>query len=90
MALDIHAYESGKMGRLLFQIDDRAYGNLQPAFELFRQRTGKFVDPYGDIIIGDDMGTLIDALEEAGDNPVLLDLLRGRLADKLPIIFVGD
>jgi hypothetical protein len=47
MALDIHACRDGAMGELLFQIDDRAYGQLEPAFELFRQRTGQRIDPYG-------------------------------------------
>ena len=37
MALDIHLYENGGMGRLLRQLDDRAYNALFPAFEVFRQ-----------------------------------------------------
>jgi hypothetical protein len=57
MALDVHAYENGKIGRLLFQIDDKAFGDLRSAFELFRQCTGLAIDPFGDLVVDAAPGT---------------------------------
>ena len=48
MALDIHKLENGQAGELLFSIDDLSCSKLEPAFELYKNKTGLFIDPYGD------------------------------------------
>lgn len=90
MALDVHAYESGRIGRLLFQIDDKLYGELDPAFALFKQRTGIFIDPYRDTVLSGELGALISCLEAVGYAASFLAVLKSWLADERAVIFVGD
>ena len=90
MALDVHAYDNGRMGRLLFQIDDKLYGELDPAFELFKQRTSIFIDPYRDTVLSGEMGALISCLEAVGYEASFLAVLKSCLAEGRALIFVGD
>ena len=90
MALDVHEYKCGKMGRLLFQIDDKTYVNLQPAIELFQQRTGLFLDPYRDVVVDSALPALISALREAQTSPPLLGILAECERMGRSVIFVGD
>ena len=90
MALDVHEYECGKMGRLLFQIDDKTYSNLQSAIELFQQRTGLFLDPYRDVVMDTALPALISALREAQTSPSLLGILAECERMGRSVIFVGD
>lgn len=90
MALDIHAYDGKRRGDLLFQIDDRLYGALHPAFELFRQRTGKVIDPYDDLVLDSELPALIAAIRDAGGHSALLDILLDSEQSQTPVIFVGD
>ncbi|KCZ83602.1 hypothetical protein HAD_13409 [Hyphomonas adhaerens MHS-3] len=90
MALDVHEYKDGRMGQLLFQIDDKAYGALQPAFDRFRQRTGGFVDPYGDLIVDSQLSVLISKIAELKVKTDLLAVLEACRDEGSAIIFVGD
>lgn len=90
MALDVHAYENGRMGRLLFQIDDKLYGEFDPTFELFKARTGMFIDPYRDTVLRGESGVLISCLEAGGRCASFLAVLKSCLADGQAVIFVGD
>ncbi|MEZ5986124.1 MAG: hypothetical protein R3B94_09250 [Hyphomonas sp.] len=90
MALDVHAYEDGKMGQLLFQIDDKVYGDLRPAFELFRQRTGLSVDPYGDLVVDSALPALISALTEVHASSLLSSILEECVRTGRSVILVGD
>jgi hypothetical protein len=90
MALDVHLYQHGKMGPLLYQIDDKTYGELYPAFERFRSLTGVFVNPYGDSIITVEMSSLLSCLPAAGYAQVLLSILKTCHAKEQSVIFVGD
>lgn len=90
MPLDVHAYENGKMGRLLFQIDDKAYGDLRPVFELFRKRTGLAVDPYGDLVVDAALPALISALTEVHASSLLSGILEECERTGRSVIFVGD
>jgi len=99
MALDIHKYENGKHGELLFQIADQLYVIFEPAFDLFRRRTGLFIDPYGDIKFCSGLGALIHAFMESPE-PIhagrkhhyrtFLALLKQWEANGIEIIFLGD
>ncbi|KCZ53180.1 hypothetical protein HY29_17590 [Hyphomonas beringensis] len=90
MALDVHAYRGGRMGRLLYQIDDQAYGVLQPAFDRFRQRTGSFVDPYGDLIVDAQLSVLISEIAKLKVETDLLTVLEACRNECGAIVFVGD
>lgn len=90
MALDIHIYENGKMGRLLFQIDDKLYNQLSPCFDLFEGKTGEFIDPYGDLIVDEHLDTLIDCLSVLETSTSLVSILEEVQRDRAVIIFVGD
>ena len=99
MALDIHNLEEGKTGELLFQIDDALYGILEPAFELFRRRTGLFIDQYGDLKLRSGLGTLIHAFMESPEPAhagrkqhyrAFLALLKQWEENGTDIIFLGD
>lgn len=78
------------MGRLLYQIDDKTYGVLQPAFDRFRQRTGSFVDPYGDLIVDSQLSVLISEIAELKVKTDLLTVLEARRDEGGAIVFVGD
>lgn len=90
MALDVHEYKCGKLGRLLFQIDDKAYGDLQPAFELFQERTGLFIDPYRDVIVDSVLPAIISAMREAQTSLSSLGILEECERTGRSVIFVGD
>jgi len=99
MALDIHKLENGKRGELLFQIDDAFYGVLYPAFEHFKQQTGLFVDPYGDLVFSSGHAVLLKSLE-ASHNEVeskdreaydsFMNLLQNWEDTQIRIVFLGD
>lgn len=65
MALDIHIYENGQQAELLFQIDDRLYNSLSPVFDLYKSRTGIFIDPYRDTIFSNGLIQLIQACRDS-------------------------
>jgi len=90
MALDVHKYKDGKMGRLLFQINDKALPVTYRAFELLRKRSNRLIDPYGDIIIDDNIEAAIKALAETGSDPALTTLLECCAQENIRIIFVAD
>ena len=90
MALDVHLYENGKIGRLLYQINDKTYGEVFDAFTQFKAKTGIFIDPYRDTIIVGQMGTLIACLEKAASGTALLSVLKNYGDDANAVIFVGD
>ena len=90
MALDDHHYENGKIGRLLYQIDDKTYGEEFGAFERFKAQTGIFIDPYRDTLITGQMSALITYLKDAGRGSALLSILKICEAKGQAVIFLGD
>lgn len=99
MALDIHKLENGKAGELLFQINDSMYNLLEPAFQLFKQRTGLFIDPYGDLKFSSGLSGLIGAVSDSSGKIELIEqknynefliLLEGLERNKAHVVFLGD
>ena len=90
MALDIHTYENGKMGNLLFQIDDKCYAELYPAFEQFQEATGQQIDPYGDLVVDRYLGLLIAIIERQKQGHPVRSVLEQHAKTGGAIIFVGD
>lgn len=68
MALDIHTYENGKMGEHLYSTNDQLYAILSPCFERYKQRTGRFIDPYPDLPFSDGLELLIQAVVACMDD----------------------
>jgi len=100
MALDIHRLENGQPYELLYSIGEAAYELLAPAFNLFKQRTGLTIDPYGDLQLSSGLQALIDTLNsclqteknnvaEAEIN-LLLKVLTDAQSRRISIIFCGD
>jgi hypothetical protein len=49
MGIDLVYFEQlERRGEHLLTLDDPEQRHLRPAFELFKSRTGRFIDPYGD------------------------------------------
>lgn len=99
MALDIHTYENGKMGEHLYSINDHVFAILLPCFERYTQRTGRFIDPYGDLPFSDGLDLLIQTVmtciddENSKNQTAIFDFLTQLQKwhfDEQTIIFVGD
>ena len=90
MALDIHTYENGKMGQLLFQIDDKCYADLCPAFEKFQKATGQQIDPYGDLVVDKYLSLLIAIIDRQRQDHPVRSVLEQFAKTGGAIIFVGD
>lgn len=66
MALDIHVLDGrGRPAELLHQIGFGEYRHLEPAWRLFRERTGLFIDPYADMAFSSGLKPLIQSLGDA-------------------------
>jgi hypothetical protein len=85
MTLDIHILEGGGAGQLLLSIDENAYAALEPAFSIYRRKTGLFIDPYGTLKMSSGFKPLIEAIDEAmtqiSENKGLFTELRSLLID---------
>ena len=85
MALDIYKLEGNTAVKLLFSIDDNAYTVLEPAFNIYRSKTGLFVDPYGTLKLSSGFKPLIEAIDEAmsriNEHRALFEELRNLLID---------
>ena len=90
MALDIHTYENGQMGNLLFQIDDKCYTELYAVFEKFQKTTGQQIDPYGDLVVDRYLGLLIAIIDRQKQDHPLRSVLEQHAKTSGAIIFVGD
>ena len=98
MALDIHILEGGKVGQLLYSIDEEAYDALEPAFNIYFRKTGLFIDQYGSLKLSSGFKPLIDAIDKAmsqtNEHRELFMELRNQLVDAenngCAIIFEGD
>ncbi|MBR9806413.1 MAG: hypothetical protein GYB49_04185 [Alphaproteobacteria bacterium] len=74
----------------MFQIDDKTYGDLYPAFELFHQRTGLFIDPYSDVVVDTALPAFIAVLTELQTSTSLLGILEECDRTGRSVIFAGD
>ena len=96
MALDIHKMENGKAGELLFSINDSSYSKLEPAFELYKNKTGIFIDPYGNRKLSSGFEPLINSLNEVTTKEnehlfkEIVNVLSEAEANNYGVIFVGD
>ncbi len=96
MALDIHKIENGQAGELLFSIDDLAYSKLEPAFNLYENKTGLYIDPYGHKKLSSGFEPLIKSINEVTtkENEKLfneiINLLCKAESNNYGVIFVGD
>ena len=96
MALDIHKLENGKAGELLFSIDNFAYSKLEPAFEIYKNKTGLYIDPYGDRKLSSGFEALITSINETAtkENEQLfkeiIQVLNEAESNNYGVIFVGD
>ena len=96
MALDIHKLENGKAGELLFSINNSVYSKLEPAFELYKNKTGLYIDPYGDRKLSSGLEPLITSINEitTKENEHLfneiISVLNEAESNNYGVIFVGD
>lgn len=96
MALDLHKLGNGKAGKLLFSIDYLAYTKLEPAFESYENKTGVFIDPYGDTKLSSGLMPLINSINEAKSKVnehlcnEIISVLRHAESNNYGVIFVGD
>ncbi|MFL1483356.1 hypothetical protein [Marinobacter sp. LN3S78] len=94
MSIDIHKLIDGRPKDRLLSISDSEYAEIFPAIELYREKTGLFIDQYSDLKLNSGVKPLIESLE-AKDNGrsiygLLISALRKSEADGYGIIFVGD
>jgi hypothetical protein len=64
MALDIHELEDGAApGKLIYQIDDRNFRLLLPAFIFFENKTGMVICQYDDLVLWSGSAQIVNHLE---------------------------
>jgi hypothetical protein len=100
MALDLHVLENGRHAKLLCQIEHDQYMRMQPAINLFKERTGIYIDEYKDTTFSSGLRPLIQTLKDcmpedakslaAREMISLIDVLEGAERTDTPVIFVGD
>ena len=96
MTLDIYKLENGQAGELLFSLNDLSYSKLEPAFDLYKNKTGLFIDPYGDIKLSSGFEPLIKSINDATtkENEQLfkdvINILNKAHLNNYEVIFVGD
>jgi hypothetical protein len=96
MALDIHKL-TDRAEDHLFSIGDNEYSALESAFNIYKKKTGIFIDPYSDTKFTCGIDVLISSIEESmksnennGVHKQLISILSQAINDKYCIIFVGD
>jgi hypothetical protein len=100
MALDIHVLESGRHTELLYQIQHDQYMRMEHAINLFKKRTGIYIDEYRDTKFSSGLKPLIQTLKDcipddkkssaAREMASLINVLEEAERNNTPIIFVGD
>ena len=78
---------------------DSIYAVMEPSFELFRNRTGLFIDPYGGLKFCSGLGELVPAVTDSAGEVQPKDqivynefwaLLKNVELNKVDVIFLGD
>lgn len=94
MSLDIHKLKSDKAEDLLLSINDSEYAELLPAIEIYKSKTGLFIDQYSDLKLSSGVQPLIDAVAVSSNGSKiynsLVNVLKQSEAGGYGIIFVGD
>lgn len=100
MSLDLHRLESGRAKERLLSLDEGMYWHLEPAFSLYKKRTGLLIDPYGDLKLSSGFRPLIEALNETlcttkqpdarSAMSALLLVLSEADKNQIDLIFCGD
>ncbi|MBY6220852.1 hypothetical protein [Marinobacter nauticus] len=92
--MDLHKLIDGRPMCHLLSISDSEYTEIFPAIELYREKTGLFIDQYSDLKLSSGVKPLIESLEAKDNGSSIYGLLIGALrkseADGYGIIFVGD
>ena len=96
MALDVYKSKNGTYQELLLSIDDGGYAILSTAFDIYKKRTGLFIDPYATLKLNSGVAPLISSINDAfPDNKhkivnTLLDILKQAESEHFGVTFVGD
>ncbi len=94
MSIDIHLLKNGRAEDFLLSIDDSEYLELSPAIELYKSKTGLFIDQYGDLKLSSGVSPLIDSLEVTSNGSEiyksLLSVLKQSEVAGNGIIIVGN
>ncbi|EAR10586.1 hypothetical protein MED297_11240 [Reinekea sp. MED297] len=84
----------GKAKDHLLSINSSEYVELLPAIELFRAKTGLFIDQYGDLKLSSGVSSLVESLEATSTGNQnyrsLIRVLRASEEEGYGIIFLGD
>jgi hypothetical protein len=100
MALDIHVLENGRPTGLLYRIEHEQYMRMQLAINLFKKRTGIYIDEYGDTKFSSGLRALTQTLKECVANEKnsltvreltsLLAVLEEAERNDNSVMFIGD
>jgi hypothetical protein len=100
MALDLHVLENGRHAKLLYQIQHDQYMRMQSAINLFKKRTGIYIDEYKDTKFSSGLKPLIQTLKDsvpddkkslaAQEINSLIAVLEEAEKNDTSVIFVGD
>ena len=94
MSIYIHKLTNGRPTDLLLSINDSEYAELLPAIEMFKAKTGLFIEQYSDLKLSSGVQPLIESVEASSNGSKIYSLLVGVLknseADGYGIIFIGD
>jgi len=94
MSIDIHKLKNGRPADLLLSISDSEYAELLPAIEMYKEKTGLFIDQYTDLKLSSGVEPLIESVEASKNGSKiygsLATVLKQSEAGGYGIIFVGD
>ncbi len=94
MSIDIHKLMNGRPTDLLLSINDSEYAELLPAIEMYKAKTGLFIDQYGDLKLSSGVQPLIESAKASTSGSKiyssLISVLKQSEVGGYGIIFVGD
>jgi len=94
MSIDIHKLKNGRAEDYLLSINDSEYSELSPAIEMYKSKTGLFIDQYSDLKLSSGVLPLIQSLEATSNGTdiyaSLINVLKQSESAGYGIIFVGD
>ncbi|WDE07171.1 hypothetical protein SG34_009910 [Thalassomonas viridans] len=64
MSIELFELKGSRAGKFLFYADSKRYEDLVDVFELYRSKTGIFIDKYRDTKLSSGLSVLIECVQE--------------------------
>ncbi|SEF67643.1 hypothetical protein [Marinobacterium lutimaris] len=94
MSIDVHKIIDGRTQDHILSINSTEYAEILPAIELYRAKTGLFIDQYSDLKLSSGVKPLIESLEAKSTGSQiyksLISVLKKSELEGYGIIFIGE